>query len=83
MKGIMLAVIMCVLVLAMAGCTRQYHMRAWDRSRHHKLGEWYVYSDLLGNLRTVDNDAVVALMNATVVLEEVEPPKNRVILVKP
>ena len=57
----------------------QYLMKAWDRNSHEKLGEWYVYRTILGDLRTVDNDADIQLGQATIILEEVRPPANRIV----
>ena len=69
-----------LLVSAVGACTRpQYHMKAWDRNTHEKLGEWYVYRDGCRYL-TVDNDAEVQFGQATVILEEAKPPQNRIVL---
>ena len=68
-----------LLVFTLAGCT-QYHMKAWDRNTHEKLGEWYVYRDFWGDIRMVEDDAKVELGQATIVLEEVKEPQNRFVL---
>ena len=95
MKRVSLLCAAAVLVSAITGCvmvegTRtlfsepspgpsQYHMKAWDRNSHEKLGEWYVYRDFWGEWRTVDNDALISFANATIVLEQTLPPTNRIV----
>jgi hypothetical protein len=96
MKRVCLLCAAAILVSAIAGCVAveggrlvisepspgptQYHMKAWDRNTHEKLGEWYVYRNWLGQWRTVDNDALVSFANATIILEETLPPTNRIVM---
>lgn len=79
MKRLSLLLAVVVLGAVVAGCA-QYQMKAWDRNTHEELGEWYVYRDCWGTLRTVDEDAEVCLGQATVILEEVREPANRLVL---
>jgi hypothetical protein len=79
MKHLSLLLAVVLLGSFVVGCA-QYHMKAWDRNTHEKLGEWYVYQDWYGNLRAVDNDAKICPAQATVILEETLPPKNRMVL---
>ena len=79
MKRLSLLVAVVLLGSFVVGCT-QYHMKAWDRNTHEKLGEWYVYRDCCGNLRAVDNGAKICLAQATIILEETLPPQNRIVL---
>ncbi len=79
MKRWSLLVAVVLLGAFAVGCS-QYHLKAWDRNTHQKLGEWYVYRDWCGCLRAVDNGARISLGQATIILEETLPPKNRIVL---